>query len=96
MRRRSESSVYLRFVWVEVFEVDSMVVLDVLECVVHQTAVAAVVAVFSRTVHQVLLAQRNVLLDLSVGLTLQGAGGRESPTRATSERDESIGYLHWK
>lgn len=60
---------YLSLVWVQVLQIDSMVVLDILECVVHQTAVAAVVSVSSRTIHQVLFTQRNVLLDLSVGLT---------------------------
>lgn len=65
-----------------------MVVLDVFECIVHQTSVAAVVTVPLRAVDQVLFTQRDVLLDLSVGLTFQSAGGRECPTRATSDRRE--------
>lgn len=60
-----------------------MVVLDVLEGLVHQTAVAALVALGPGTVHQVLLAQRHQLAGLPEVLALQSAGGAESPAGAT-------------
>lgn len=59
-----------------------MVVLDVLEGLVHQTAVAALVALGPGTVHQVLLAQRHQLAGLPEVLALQSAGGAESPAGA--------------
>lgn len=67
-----------------------MVVLDVLEGLVHQTAVAALVALGPGTVHQVLLAQRHQLAGLPEVLALQSAGGAESPAGAAltlRERD---------
>lgn len=59
-----------------------MVFLDVLEGLVHQTAVAALVALGPGTVHQVLLAQRHQFAGLSEVLALQSAGGAESPAGA--------------
>lgn len=59
-----------------------MVVLDVLEGLVHETAVAALVALGPGTVHQVLLAQGHHLAGLPVVLALQSAGGAESPAGA--------------
>lgn len=72
------SQVRIRVLWVQ-----TAVVLDVLESLVHQTAVAALVALGSRTVHQVLLAQRHQFTSLPEVLTLQGSGGAEGPARAT-------------
>lgn len=59
-----------------------MVVLDVLEGLVHQAAVAALVALRPGAVHQVLLAQRHQRAGLPEVLTLQGAGGAEGPAGA--------------
>lgn len=50
--------------------VDAAVVLDVLEGVIHKAAVAAVVAVRRRAVHQVLLRQRHQVVCLAEVLTL--------------------------
>lgn len=55
---------------------------DVLEGVVHQTTVAALVALLGGAVNKVLLGERNELASgLEVG-TLEGAGGGERPARA--------------
>lgn len=72
------SQVRIRVLWVQ-----TAVVLDVLESLVHQTAVAALIAFGSRTVHKVLLAQRHQFTSLPEVLTLQGSGGAEGPARAT-------------
>lgn len=50
-----------------------MVIADVLEGVVHEAAVAAVVAVRARAVDQVLLRQRHQVPALTEVLALQGA-----------------------
>lgn len=60
-----------------------MVVLDVLKGLVHQTTIAALVALWSGTVHQVLFAQRHQFASLPKVLTLQSTGGAEGPARAT-------------
>lgn len=65
-------------VWVGLFGVDAVVVLDILEGVVHESAVAAVVPVRARAVHQVLFAQRHQDLRLAVVLALQSAGLRDT------------------
>lgn len=63
--------------------VQTAVVLDVLESLVHQAAVAALVALWSGAIYQVLLTQRHQLPGLSEVLTLQGPGGAEGPAGAT-------------
>ncbi len=55
------------------------VVDDVLEGVVHQATVAALVAVAAGAVHQLLLGERHQLAGLDLGDTLDRAGGGESP-----------------
>ena len=65
------ASVLVSLVWVAVLGVDALVLLDVLECVVHETTVAPVIAVLSGTVDQVLLAQGYQLAGLSEVLALQ-------------------------
>ncbi len=55
---------------------------DVGEGIVHQTTVAALVALLGRAVNKVLLAEGDELASgLEVG-TLNGAGGGERPARA--------------
>ncbi len=68
---------------IRVLRVQALVVLDVLEGLIHQTAVAALVALRSGTVHQVLLAQRHQFACLPEVLTLHGSSGAEGPARAT-------------
>lgn len=65
---------HLSLIRVGLLGVDASVGLDVLEGVVHQASVAAVVAVTAGAVHQLLLAQGHQLAGLLEGLTLQGAG----------------------
>lgn len=66
-------------VGVGVLRVQAVVVLDVLEGLVHQAPVAALVAFGPRAVHQVLLAQRHQLARLAEVLALQGPRGAEGP-----------------
>lgn len=68
---------------VGLLRVQALVVLDVLEGLVHQTSVAALVTLGSGAFHQVLLAQRHHLAGLLELLTLQSSGGTESPAGAT-------------
>lgn len=68
---------------VGLLRVQALVVLDVLEGLVHQTSVAALVTLGSGAFHQVLLAQLHHLAGLPELLTLQSSGGTESPARAT-------------
>lgn len=56
--------------------------MDVLESLVHQTAVATLVAVLGGAVDQLLLGQRDQATSLAEPLTFQRAGGRERPARA--------------
>jgi hypothetical protein len=62
--------------------VETLVVLDVLEGLVHETAVAALVSVLGAAVDEVLLAERDELSSLAEVLTLEGAGRAERPARA--------------
>lgn len=61
-------------VGVGLLSVDAAVVLDVLEGVVHEAAVAAVVAVGGRAVHEVLLGERHEVPGLAEVLSLERAG----------------------
>lgn len=71
--RHVPALVVLSLVGVGLLGVDAAVVLDVLEGVVHEAAVAAVVAVRRRAVDQVLLRQRHEEAALAEVLALQGA-----------------------
>lgn len=79
---RACSVTYRSQVGISLLRVQTAVVLDILECLVHQTAVAALVALGPGTVHQVLLAQGHQLARLPEVLALQSAGGAESPAGA--------------
>ena len=74
---------YCSQVRVRVLRVQTSVVLHILEGLVHQAAVAALVALGSGAVHQVLLAQRHQFARLPELLTLQSSRGAEGPARAT-------------
>lgn len=74
---------YRSQVRIRILRVQTAVVLDVLESLVHQTAIAALVALRSGAIHQVLLTQRHQLPGLSKVLTLQGSSGAEGPAGAT-------------
>lgn len=67
--------------------VDALVVDDVLEGSVHETAIAAVVAVFAGTVHQVLGAEVHQLPGGFGQLALQGPGGTEGPAGTAGTLD---------
>lgn len=69
-------------VGISLLGVQTAVVLDVLESLVHQPAVAALVALWSGAVHQVLLAQRHQGPRLPEVLPLHRPGGAEGPAGA--------------
>lgn len=52
--------------------VHTSIVLDVFECVVHESPLTAIVAVVTATVHQILLRQAGQSTGLTEGLSLQG------------------------
>jgi len=56
---------------------DTVVRDDVLECLIHQTAVATLVALCSRAVNKLLLRERDEVASLDSVSTLDGAGGGE-------------------
>ena len=67
-----ESAIFIRtLVWVAVFGVDAIVLLDVFEGIVHQTSIAPVVSEFRRTVDQILFREGDEFLRLGKRLTLQ-------------------------
>lgn len=68
---------------IRILGVQTAVVLDVLESLVHQTAVAALVALWSGAIYQVLLTQRHQLPGLSEVLPLHSPGGAKGPAGAT-------------
>lgn len=72
--------------------VQSSVLLDVGKGLVHQTTVAALVALRPGAVHQVLLAQGHQLASLPEVLTLQRAGGAEGPAGAALTLRETHTY----
>jgi len=72
-------STYSASVGVGVLRVQAVVVLDVLEGLVHQAPVAALVALGPGAVHQVLLAEGHQLASVPEVLALQGPGGAEGP-----------------
>lgn len=74
---------YSSQVRIRILRVQTAVILDVLESLVHQTTVAALVALWSGAIYQVLLTQRHQLPGLSEVLTLQGSGGAKGPAGAT-------------
>lgn len=80
---------HLSSVGIRGLRVDALVVDDVLEGSVHVAAIAAVVAVFARAVHQVLGAQVDQPPRGLGQLPLQGPRSTEGPAGAT-------GALQWK
>lgn len=66
-------------VGVRVLGVDSVVVADVLEGLVHESSVASMVSVLGGAVDEVLLGERDELSELTGVLSLEGSGGREGP-----------------
>lgn len=48
---------YLSFVWIRDLGVDSMVVLDILERLIHETSIASLVAVLARAVNEILFTE---------------------------------------
>lgn len=86
---------HLSLVRVGLLGVDASVGLDVLEGIVHQASVAAVVAVTARAVHQLLLAQGHQLAGLLEGLTLQGASlKKKKEAIRTSKFSAAGGFLY--
>lgn len=69
-------------VGVAVLRVHALVVPDVLEGLVHQAPVAAVVAVLGRAVDEVLLRERDEFTGLPGVLSLKGARRGEGPARS--------------
>lgn len=62
---------HLSFIRVWVFCVNSTIVLDVLEGIVHKTSIAAIVTILSGTVNQVLLREAHQISCLSEVLPFQ-------------------------
>lgn len=76
------SNSYLSSVRVRRLSINSAVGLNVLEGVVHQTALATVVTEFPAAVHQVLLGERNQFACLLEVLSFERTSGAEGPARS--------------
>merc|ERR1719427_794673 len=74
--------VILPLVWVSLLSVDAPVVLDVLEGGVHESTLAAHVAVFPAAVNKVLLRKAGENTSCAVVHRLQGSCGGEAPARS--------------
>lgn len=81
--RKSTTDSYHCKVGIWLLRIQSIVVLNILEGLVHEASITAMIALRPRTVHQVLLTQRNQLSSFTEQLTLQGARWAESPARST-------------
>lgn len=62
---------YLPFVGITLLGVDALVVLNVLECLIHETSIATLVSIFAAAIDQVLLTQRDQLTSLAEILALK-------------------------
>lgn len=71
----------LALVRVGFLSVDSVVLLDVGESIVHEAATASIVPVCCRAVDQVLLRERDEFASLPEQLTFKRSGGGERPAR---------------
>lgn len=91
----SPPDTYCSQVGIGLLRVQTVVVLDILEGLVHQASIAALVAFRSGTFHQVLLAQRHQLAGFPELLALQSSSGAESPARATLtlQREKGEGHI---
>lgn len=68
---------------VALLSVNTTVLDDVLESIVHQTTIATLVSVAVRAIHQVLLREGNKVSGRNLVETLGGTGGREGPAITT-------------
>lgn len=68
---------------IRLLRIQPIVVLNILEGLVHEASITAMIALWPRTVHQVLLTQRNQLSRSTKQLTLQGTCWAESPAGST-------------
>lgn len=78
------ASVINGFIWVCFFCVDTAVVLDVLESIVHEATVTAVIAIRPGAIDQILFRQWNQFFALSEMLTFQRTSGWKTPTAEIS------------
>ena len=62
---------YLGFIWVTFFSVDTIVTLYILESIVHQAAMTTIVSKWCGTIHKVLFTERNKFASLSEVLSFQ-------------------------
>ena len=72
-------STYLCKIRVRLLRINSIVVLDVLEALVHDTAITACVSMWPRAIHQILLTQGDQLACFSEVLALQRSYSAEGP-----------------
>ena len=70
------------YIGVASFSVNAIVFLDVLESIIHQTSIAALVAILARAIDKVLLTEGDKIPGLELMLPLQGACGAEGPAGA--------------
>lgn len=70
-------------VWIVISRANATVVLDILEGIVHQPAIAARIAILPGAIHKLLLTQTNQLTVLAEVLSFQCPCGTECPARTT-------------
>ena len=87
---------YSAKVRVGVLRVQAAVILDVLEGLVHQASIAALVALWPGAVHEVLLAERHQCAGFPEVLALKSPGGTESPAGTTLALGGKVGLTTCK
>lgn len=83
VKKKKNIKTYSAQVGVGFLRVQATIVLDVLECLVHESTVAPLIALGPGAVHQILLAKRHQRARLPEQLALHGPRGAEGPARAT-------------
>lgn len=73
---------YLSIIGVAILRVDTLVVNDVLESLIHETALTAHVSFSPRAVDKVLFAEADQFGCLLEGLSFKGSSGTEGPARS--------------
>ena len=98
---------YLGFVGISVLGIDTLIVLDVLESLIHQTSVASLISILSTAIDQILFAQRHQFASFAEVLTLQSASLYKKSivnqlnswikkiTSITAEKDQQEPHCPW-
>lgn len=83
LQHKFSYSTYLCSVWIGFLWINATIILYVLESLVHETTITALIPLRPRAVHQILFTQWNKLASFSEVLPFKSSCCAESPARAT-------------